>query len=225
MAPRDVNSLMQEWGIGEQSRTVQRCVRRTLNLLSSEALLLLRDPRLEVITSRNPRLEVIPPDEDVRAWFPIHPRRRIARLMQPKAETRVLLMLRPRRRRAALSCVPDERPVKLEPWARADLAKLSPKARARRLDDERFRLSDEPHRNPAEVFEEHLRHHLGHVLLYLRTPKALNNCKNAHRVWEEAICARVTERARAGRPFRYPDEVVELLMAQARRHRRAKKRE
>ncbi len=43
-----VGLRMQEWGMGEQSRRIQSSVRRVLNELTGEALLFLKDPRLEV---------------------------------------------------------------------------------------------------------------------------------------------------------------------------------
>jgi hypothetical protein len=182
-----VDSLMRAWDIGEQARWFQARVRGVLNQLSGEALLLLRDPRLEVMV----RAELA---GGAFAFFPIYSRRRVARLLQPKAGTRVLLVLNQHRRQNAHFEMPAR--AELSPWARADLAKLSPRARARRLEFERagreyqdFRLRSA--RGRAEVFEDDFRHHLGHVLLYLHSPKSRNSCKAAHRVWEDAIIARL----------------------------------
>ena len=36
----------------------------------------------------------------------------------------------------------------------------------------------------TNVFEDQLRHHFGHVLLYLRAPRAPNECEDAHREWK-----------------------------------------
>jgi hypothetical protein len=36
-----------------------------------------------------------------------------------------------------------------------------------------------------ETFEGDLRHHLGHVLLYLRSPTASNECADADREWRD----------------------------------------
>jgi hypothetical protein len=38
-------------------------------------------------------------------------------------------------------------------------------------------------------FMGHLRDHLGHVLLFLRSPKASNECENADREWRAACAA------------------------------------
>jgi len=35
-------------------------------------------------------------------------------------------------------------------------------------------------------FEDYLRHHLGHALLYLRSPKARNECADARREWRRS---------------------------------------
>jgi hypothetical protein len=44
-----VDCLMEEWRAGEQPRRLQSCVRTILNELTAEALLVLKDPRLEVM--------------------------------------------------------------------------------------------------------------------------------------------------------------------------------
>lgn len=71
--------------MGEQPERLQSCVRRVLNELHLQALLLLKDPRLEVM--------VVPEYvHSVWSYFPIHRRRIVARDLQPKPETRVLLL-------------------------------------------------------------------------------------------------------------------------------------
>ena len=68
----------------DQPRRIQSCVRKILNELSAEALLLLKDSRLEVM---------LRPEGDFSVWayFPVHQRRLIAKALRPKPQTRVLL--------------------------------------------------------------------------------------------------------------------------------------
>jgi hypothetical protein len=84
-----VDFRMKEWGIVEQSRRIQNSVRRVLSELVAEALMVLKDPRLEVI--------VLPESDwgmgSVWAYFPVHRRRSVAKALQPKPGTRVLLVL------------------------------------------------------------------------------------------------------------------------------------
>jgi hypothetical protein len=40
-------------------------------------------------------------------------------------------------------------------------------------------------KQPATVTEEQIRDHLGHTLLYLRSPKARNECVDAQREWRQ----------------------------------------
>jgi hypothetical protein len=126
-----VDVRMAEWQMGEQSRRIQQSVRRVLSELSGESLLFLRDSRLEVM--------VLPETmHSTWAYFPIHRRRWISRKLQPKPQTRVLLVI-----------------------GTAGFAK--------------------------ETFEGYLRDHLGHTLLYLRSPKAWNDCKAAWKEWRSSI--------------------------------------
>jgi hypothetical protein len=84
-----VNFLMQKWGMGEQSRRIQTCVRKILNQFERwPPLLVLRDPRLEVMVRADAPMSVW-------AYFPIHHRRIVARRVQPKTGTRVLLIFKP----------------------------------------------------------------------------------------------------------------------------------
>ncbi len=39
----------------------------------------------------------------------------------------------------------------------------------------------------AESLADLLRHHIGHVLLYLESPKAPNECADADRTWKESV--------------------------------------
>ena len=128
-----VHSRMNEWRMGEQSRRMQTCLRRVLNELVDEALLTLKDPKLEVM---------LLPEADFSVWayFPIHGNRLIARRLRPKPQTRVLLVL-----------------------STAAFGK-----------------------EPVEMLEDGLRDHFGHVLLYLRSPKARNECADAQREWRSS---------------------------------------
>lgn len=134
---------MKEWGVCEQSRPFQASVRRVLSELHPEALLSLKDPKLEVR---------IVPDEghSVWAYFPVHRRRWIARELRPKPETRVLLV----------------------------------------FSTAGFRTE------PAKMFQDRLRDHLGHVLLYLRSPKAPNDCPDAQKEWRRSRSAAAVRRAK-----------------------------
>jgi hypothetical protein len=43
---------------------------------------------------------------------------------------------------------------------------------------------------PVKLSENHLRDHLGHMLLYLRSPKAPNECSDALREWRSNLAGR-----------------------------------
>jgi len=43
---------------------------------------------------------------------------------------------------------------------------------------------------PLKVSEDELRDHLGHTLLYLRSPKARNECSDAQREWQDSARVR-----------------------------------
>jgi hypothetical protein len=125
-----VGFRMDEWRMGEQSPSIQSCVRKILHELRPEAHLRLKDPRLQVM--------VLPESEySVWAYFPVHRGRWIARKVLPKPETRVLLVL-----------------------STAGFAE-----------------------EPAKTLEDYLRDHFGHILLYLRSPKASSECADAQKEW------------------------------------------
>jgi hypothetical protein len=42
-------------------------------------------------------------------------------------------------------------------------------------------------KQPARQTEDDLRHHLGHTLLFLRSPKASNECSDARREWRASV--------------------------------------
>jgi hypothetical protein len=138
---------MNEWGIGKQCPRFQSSVRRVLSELDVEALVSLKDPRLEVVIMR---------DEGHSVWacFPIRARNYTRLCMgpdyrllvahkvlrRPKPETRVLLV-----------------------FSTAGIAG-----------------------EPVKTFQDNLRDHLGHVLLYLRSPKAPNHCADAQKEWRRS---------------------------------------
>ena len=133
-----VDLLMHEWGLAKQPQRIQEWVRRILEELETEALLILR---------REPRLEVqFRPEagHSVWAYFPIYRRRLIAQHCKPKPSTQILLLFG-----------------------------------VKRFEQEDPKFSDEC-----------LRDHLGHTLLYLRSPKAQNECADAMREWRRSARAR-----------------------------------
>jgi hypothetical protein len=44
-------------------------------------------------------------------------------------------------------------------------------------------------KEPVRQFEAEIRDHLGHVLLYLRSPKAKNDCPDAMKEWRRSIAS------------------------------------
>jgi hypothetical protein len=119
--------------MGKQSRRMQTCVRRVLTELTSETLLTLKDPKLQVMVLPEANFSVW-------AYFPIHRNRLIARRLRPKPQTRVLLVL-----------------------STAAFGK-----------------------EPVKMLEDCLKDHFGHVLLYLRSPKARNECADAQGEWRRS---------------------------------------
>src|ERR1700674_2595587 len=82
----NVDCRMQEWGMNDRSPRLQTCVRKVLGELSADALLTLKDSKLEVTVQPEA-------DHSVWAYFPIHRNRMISRKLEPRPETRVLLVL------------------------------------------------------------------------------------------------------------------------------------
>ena len=125
-----VDFLMDKWQMRECSDRILGCLRRVLGELTSEALLALRDPKLEVMVMPEPGFSVW-------AYFPVHRKRSIARKLTPKPATRVLIV----------------------------------------LGEEQFG------KQSVRRSANDLRHHFGHTLLYLRSPRARNDCVDAEREW------------------------------------------
>src|ERR1700722_11268889 len=57
----------------------------------------------------------------------------------------------------------------------------------------------------AGLTDYEVRHDIGHALLYLRNPKARNNCRDAHREWRRSV--------------NLPDDPLELAEKRNRRER------
>jgi hypothetical protein len=133
MSQTYVDFRMKEWGVKNCPQNFQACVRKILNELTVEALLCLKNPRLEV---------QVRPESDYSVWayFPINQRRLIARELHPQSETRVLLV---------------------------------------------FSLGHFQ-RDRRKFFEDCIRDALGDVLLYLREPKARNECSDAMKEWRRS---------------------------------------
>ena len=57
---------------------------------------------------------------------------------------------------------------------------------------------------PANVLKEHLRDHLGHILVYVRNSKARNDCPDAQKELRKAIAAgrRLAPRLKPETPYR-----------------------
>jgi hypothetical protein len=154
---------MREWGMDTQPRRAQSCVRRVLNELSAEALLRLKDQRLQVLVSPTTFY-------DTWAYFPMHSKNHFSGsqecrlIMEPLAlpKTRVLLVLGTNFTRKAML---------------AATVVLPP--------DTTTSSSD---------FEGYLRHHLGHVLLYLRDPEAQNDCPDARKEWRRSIIKKAAKK-------------------------------
>jgi hypothetical protein len=125
-----VDFRMDDWRMGEQSPRMQGVIRQALGELDAEALLLLKDQRLEVMVSEGTHLAAW-------AFFPIHRRRIVARELHPKPQTRILLVLSPSR-----------------------FERLS-----------------------SKELIGYLRDQFGHILLYLRSPRANNDCHEAMKEW------------------------------------------
>jgi len=162
-----VDFLMQEWRLDKQSDGFQARVRRVLLELEIEVLLALRrEPKLEVRVASD-RLSVW-------AYFPMHPRLQTPRLRIPKRGTVAEYFS------AILAAKNDVYRRRLI----AQKFKPAPSTKVTLLFDK-----DEFEKQPRLLSENQLRDHLGHVLLYLRDPKAPNECTDAAREWR-ALCRR-----------------------------------
>jgi hypothetical protein len=164
-----VDFRMKEWGMDEQPRRIQRSVRRVLGELSTDALLRLKDIRLEIA--------VLPAeDHSVWAYFPIHHR------TTPEKKTRAELQEMLVRLPLPLSARNWDRALLL--GKRLAVQAVQPKPQTRIL---LVFSTASANKDTVKLFEERLRDHLGHVLLYLRSPKANNDCPDAMKEWRRSV--------------------------------------
>ena len=171
-----VDFRMQEWGISEQPRHIQHSVRRVLSELTAEALLCLKDPRLEVKVLSDADLQhvqaairalvigtltSVPTPQQwwarVQRWLARHPGMAIGHS--------VWAYFPVHRRRYVARLFPPK------PETRVLLVFSTASAENER----------------RKVFEDQIRDHLGHILLYLRSSKARNDCPDAMREWRRSI--------------------------------------
>ena len=169
-----VDRLMQEWRVGEHSRRIQTCLRRVLCELCDEAVLALKNEL---------RLEVqIRPDADHSVWayFPMHSRLRSSNVRVPQPGTMDELA-------TAMRAATND-------LYRRQLAakKFKPKPAT-----EVLLVLNAATREKQDLFRNQLRDHLGHTLLYLRNPKARNECKDAEKEWRASVKALRPARRRA----------------------------
>ena len=101
-------------------------------------------------------------------------------LMDPGLEVMVLPELTPGRWDSVWAYFPIHR-------RRVVAQKLRPKPGTRVLLV--FSTADAEH-EPCDAFEIYLRDHLGHVLLFLRAPRAPNECVDAEREWLLSLATR-----------------------------------
>jgi hypothetical protein len=191
---------MREWGMLEQPPRLQSSVRKVLSELSAEALPALKDPRLELkglSTADLERVDVVlrrlvigtltsvPTDQQwADAW-----RRWVLRHPHLATIGHSVWAYFPVHRGRYIA-----RPFPPKPETRVLLIFGAPA------------VSEEP----VKLFEGRLRHHLGHVLRYLWTPQAPNECADADREWHQS-----TEQTR----------LDEFASAERRAKRRAKRKE
>jgi hypothetical protein len=160
-----VELLIDEWCIPEQQRRLRACLGRVLAELEAGALLTLRrEPKLVVMVCRDLTSEV----DHIWAYFPMHPRLQTPKLRIPERGTEAELA-------SALRAATDD------VYRRRLIAQqYKPKPTTRVL-----LVFSEPMiaKQPASVTEDQMRDHLGHTLLYLRSPKARNECADSLREW------------------------------------------
>jgi hypothetical protein len=178
-----VGFRMQEWQLGEQSPRLQASVRKVLSELHPEALLRLKDKRLEV------RVAAGSWHHSVWAYFPIWPRWTIT--VQEMA-ARGITFNREIAGQIALGVGLARAYGNAHAVRQADarervriVRELLPRSDTRVLLVFRGDFESES----AKTFEDHLRDHLGHVLLYLREPKANNDCAAATKEWRRCVRA------------------------------------
>jgi hypothetical protein len=180
-----VDFRMQEWRMDEQSPRLQASVRKVLSELDCTALLCLRDDRLEV------RVVAGSWHHSVWAYFPILPQwittaQEMAAggiTFNREIESQMHLGLALARAHGNTDAVREA-----DALERVRIVgELLPRS------DTRVLLVFGADRGGKLEFEDHLRDHLGHVLLFLRDPDARNDCPDATREWRRSI----TEKTKA----------------------------
>jgi hypothetical protein len=193
---------MREWGMDEQSLRIQTCVCKVLNELEPAALLYLKDPRFEV---------VVLPELGTSIWA--HFAVRIAShgliaLNQKKVfrgERLITALVACRDMSAEYDNLTDREREEIQELLRFDLSK--------RLLAQGMRLNPRTRvllafctatceSTPVKVLQDQIRDHIGHVLLYLRDPKARNGCPEAMREWRKYVLVPETKKAAAARRAR-----------------------
>jgi hypothetical protein len=178
--------LMQEWRMGEQCRRIHTCVRKVLKELETETLMYLR---------RHPKLEVmVVPDHERTVWayFPVFPTlslchrpadvrkaARFAKRLMARARTDAEIEDLYNKNPEAALCF-----LRLRQCRRLIALGMHPKPQTRVL-----LVFSTPHceETPVKLLRDQIRDHLGHVLLYLRSPKAPNDCPDAGKEWRRSI--------------------------------------
>jgi hypothetical protein len=183
-----VTSRMLESGMDNAPRRLQAPVRKVLSELTAKALLTLGDKRLEV------RVVSAAYHYSVWAYFPIWPR--WSRAAQELAASGITF-----NPMTAGQAMLDTHAVRICGTAKAArqadiyervriVRELLPKIETRILLV--FGASGFE-KERSEDFQDILRHHLGHVLLFLRDPKAWNDCDAACKEWEVRASAAMSK--------------------------------
>ena len=183
-----VTSRMLEWRMAQQSRLLQASVHKVLSELTAKALLTLADRGLEV------RVVSAACHYIVWAYFPIWPRwSRAAQELAASGFTfnpigAVQAMLDTH---AVRMCGNANAARQADIYERVRIVReLLPRIETRILLV--FCVSGFE-KNRSLDFQSYLRHHLGHVLLFLRDPKAWNDCDAACKEWEVRASAAMSK--------------------------------
>jgi hypothetical protein len=160
-----VDGLMNEWQMDEKPRRLQACVRKVLGELSCEALLFLKHPSFEVLV-------LLEAEHAAWAYFPFSAKR----LIGYELKHRKRVWTTEATRRSYLRNPSSHIPI----WRRLIAQQAQPKRQTRVL---LVLSATDFTKEPVRKLEGYLRDHLGHVLLYLRSPMARNDCQDAYREW------------------------------------------
>jgi hypothetical protein len=169
-----IDARMREWGMRKRPRRLQALVRKVLSELDCAALFFLNDKRLEVRVV--PRRWTAIAYNGVWAYFPILPR--WTRRARELAASGVALS----RPGVAVRYIGGGNLRDRDAIERVFIiGQLLPRPETRVLLVLRFEERFE------KIFEDQVRHHLGHVLLFLRDPKARNECDDAENEWRASV--------------------------------------